>query len=106
MTKSEKGESELSMSLIMRPALRIVMEHGHHRSPFFFSFDCVDDWIDRSPRPPDKSFEVLKQYADDPALETSESREMVVSWTKRQAANAKKRDELLSDIEASGPFGF
>jgi hypothetical protein len=62
--------------------------------------------MERSPRPPDQSLEVLKRYADDPVLETSVSREMVASWTKRQAANVKKRDEQLSDMEASGPFGF
>ncbi len=106
VTKSDKDESELSMSLIMRPALATVMEHGHHRSPFFLRLDGVDDWMDRSPRPPVQSLEVLKQYAVDPVLETSVSREMVASWTKRQAANVKKRDEQLADIEASGPFGF
>lgn len=106
VTKSDNDESELSMSLIMRPALPTVMEHGHHRSPFFLSLDGVDAWMARSPRPSKQSLDVLKQFAHDPLLESSVSREMVASWTKRKAANVKKRDEQLADIEASGPYGF
>jgi len=68
VTKSDKDESELAMSLIVRPALPTVMEHGHHRSPFFLSLDGVDDWMDRLPRPPEQSIEVLEKYADEPVL--------------------------------------
>ncbi len=106
VTKSDNDGSMLSMSLITRPALPTVMEHGHHRSPFFLSLDGVDDWMDRSPRPLDQSLEVLKQYTEDPVLEPSVSREMVASWSKRKAANVKKRDEQLADIDKSGPLGL
>ncbi len=106
VTKSDNDETEFSMSLLMRPALPTIMEHGHHRSPFFIGLDGVDEWMDRSPRPPHRSLDVLRQYADEPILEPSVAREMVESWTKRKSANVKKRDEQLADIEATGPLGF
>ncbi len=90
----------------MRPALPTVIEHGHHRSPFFIHLDGIDERMDRSSRPPVQSLKVLRQYADEPELETSVAREMVVSWTNRKDANLKKRDEQLADIEATGPLGI
>lgn len=104
--KSVVEEPEFSMSLIMRPAVPTVMEHGHHRSPFFLSLDGLDEWMDRSPRSSDQLLDVLRQYADLPDLETSVAREMVASWTKRKSAMENKRDEQLAEIEATGPLGF
>ncbi|MCM2372381.1 SOS response-associated peptidase family protein [Aporhodopirellula aestuarii] len=104
--KDAPDDPELSMSLIMRPALPYVMEHGHHRSPFFLKKDGLDDWMDRKPRPPGRSLEVLRDYAYEPPLTHQVDREMAASWVKRKSANLKKRDEQLADIETTGPLGF
>jgi putative SOS response-associated peptidase YedK len=81
-------------------------DHGHHRSPFFLKLDGLDEWMDRSPRSSDQLLDVLRQYADVPDLETSATREMVASWTKRKSAMENERDEQLAEIEATGPLGF
>ncbi|MFG0254150.1 MAG: SOS response-associated peptidase family protein [Rhodopirellula sp. JB053] len=99
-------EPDLRMSLVMRPALPYVMEHGHHRSPFFLRNDGLDAWMDRSPRSADQSIEVLREFAYEPPLTHRVDRQMAASWTKRKSANLKKRDEQLADIEKIGPLGF
>lgn len=104
--QAENEEPELSMSLIMRPALPYVMEHGHHRSPFFLHRDGLDEWMDRKPRPAEQSLAVLREFAYEPSLTHQVDREMAASWVKRKNANLKKRDEQLADIEKTGPLGF
>ncbi len=90
VTSAPDREPTLSMSLMMRPALDQVMQHGHHRSPIFLDAEGIDPWIDRGPRPPDQSVEVLKQFAIEPNLQTMVAREMVASWTKRKSGNERK----------------
>ncbi|TWT74287.1 SOS response-associated peptidase family protein [Allorhodopirellula solitaria] len=102
----DNAPAELSMSLIMRPALPFVMEHGHHRSPFFLRPGGVGAWLQRSARPPDESIEVLREYADDPPLVFQTDRQMAASWTKRRAAKLQSRDDQLAEIEQTGPLGI
>ncbi|TWU01989.1 SOS response-associated peptidase [Neorhodopirellula pilleata] len=96
----------LTMSLIMRPALPIVMQHGHHRSPFFLSDDGIDEWISREPRSVDESWNVLRAHAMVPDLNATVAREMAPAWKKRQAEHLTKRDEQLAAIEAVGELGI
>jgi putative SOS response-associated peptidase YedK len=95
-----------SMSLIMRPALAIVMEHGHHRSPFFLSEDGLDEWLDRKPKPLEQSLKTLQSYATEPKLTATVAREMAATWVKRQPEHLTKRDEQLAAIDATGPLGI
>jgi len=96
----------LTMSLIMRPALPIVMRHGHHRSPFFLSEDGIDDWMSRDSRSLDESWSILKTHAIVPELTATVAREMAPAWTKRQAEHLAKRDEQLAAIDENGELGI
>lgn len=96
----------MTMSLIMRPALPIVMEHGHHRSPLFVSEDGIDEWMSREARPLDASLASLKQHAIVPELSFEIAREMAPAWKKRQAEHLQKRDDQIKAIQADGPLGF
>jgi putative SOS response-associated peptidase YedK len=94
------------MSIVMRPALPFVMEHGHHRSPFFLRREGLDAWLQRSSRESAESIEVLREYADEPSLTVEIERQMAASWVKRQKANLSNRDEQIAEIEKLGPLGF
>lgn len=94
-----------SMSLIMRPALPIVMEHGHHRSPFFLSEAGVDDWMRRESRPLRDSLNVLEKHAVEPSLTATVAREMAAAWVKRQSGQLAKRDEQVAAMKQTGPLG-
>lgn len=96
----------LKMSVIMRPALPFVMEHGHHRSPFFIRPEGLDQWMQRTTRSADESIEVLRRFAAAPDLKCEVDRHMAASWTKRKATNLKQRDEQLIEIQQTGPMGF
>lgn len=104
--KSDAGPAECSMSLVMRPAIPFVMEHGHHRSPFFLRRDAVTRWMDRSPMSIDQVRGVLFSGVDQPTLRFDVAREMATSWTRRQAANQRKRDQQLSQMKETGPLGL
>ncbi|WDQ15384.1 SOS response-associated peptidase [Rhodopirellula sp. P2] len=97
---------QLTMSLIMRPALPTVMEHGHHRSPFFLTVDGVQNWIVRDTRPLEDSLTVLKQHAFEPELSVTVARQMAPAWTKRQSSNVAKRDQQLVAMDETGPLGI
>lgn len=103
---SDTEDPELMMSVIMRPALPFVMEHGHHRSPFFLRREGLDSWMQRTSRSADESVEVLREFADDPTLNYEVDRHMAASWTKRKTGNLKQRDEQLAEIAETGPLGF
>jgi putative SOS response-associated peptidase YedK len=105
-SKGQAGQSELAMSIVMRPALPFVMEHGHHRSPFFLRREGLDAWLQRSSRESAESIEVLREYADEPSLTVEIERQMAASWVKRQKANLSNRDEQIAEIEKLGPLGF
>ncbi|MFG0264196.1 MAG: SOS response-associated peptidase [Rhodopirellula sp. JB055] len=102
----EDSTAHFTMSLIMRPALPTVMEHGHHRSPFFLTNDGISDWITRDARPLADSLAVLKQNAFEPELSVTVARQMAPTWTKRQSSNVAKRDEQLAAIEETGSLGI
>lgn len=102
----DADDPELKMSVIMRPALPFVMEHGHHRSPFFLRPEGIDQWMQRTSRSADELIEVLRQFAATPDLNCEVDRHMAASWTKRKAANLKQRDEQLAEMEQTGPLGF
>lgn len=97
--KPDAGPTELSMSLVMRPAIPFVMEHGHHRSPFFVRPDASRRWMDRSSISVDQSRKLLFDGADEPELRYDVARKMAASWTKRQSANLKKRDQQMLEIK-------
>jgi len=99
-------QSAWSMSLVMRPGLPYVMEHGHHRSPFLLRAEGVDDWMNPESRSSDESLEILREHAAEPNLQVDVARDMAASWTKRQKGNVKKRDEQLAEIDTVGPLGF
>ncbi len=105
-SKDQLGQPELAMSIIMRPALSFVMEHGHHRSPFLLRREGLDAWLQRSTRESAESIEVLREYADEPPLIVHTDRQMAASWVKRQQTNLDKREEQLAEIEKLGPLGF
>lgn len=102
----EEAPANFTMSLIMRPALPTVMEHGHHRSPFFLSRGGIQQWIERDSRPLQDSLTILKQHAFEPELSVTVARQMAPTWTKRQSENIAKRDEQLAAIEETGPLGI
>lgn len=101
-----KSAPVFSMSLIMRPALPIVMEHGHHRSPFFLSEDGVDEWMQRESRPLSNSLDILREHAIEPNLTTRIAREMAAAWVKRQSGQIAKRDQQVAAVEQTGPLGL
>ncbi len=105
-SKSADDNAVLAMSLLMRPALPFVMEHGHHRSPFFLQREGLDAWMQRGARGAEDSIEVLREFADDPPLTCQIDRHMAASWIKRKSANLKKRDQQLAEINEIGPLGF
>ncbi len=105
-SKGATENPDLAMSLIMRPALPYVMEHGHHRSPFFLRREGIDAWMERDFRPADDSIEILREYADEPSLKYEIDRHMAASWVKRKSANLRKRDQEVAAIAQTGPMGF
>lgn len=91
------------MSFIMRPASNYVMEHGHHRQPFFLHPDGCDEWLSQNNAPA----KVLRQHFYEPELAFEVVREMAASWTTRRKAREKDRDEQLAAIEETGlPLGI
>ena len=62
--------------------------------------------MDRSPRSADQTRQILSDSANQPLLEHEVVRQMSASWTKRQAANLKKRDVQISDVKETGPLGL
>lgn len=103
---ADKSQEIVTMSLLMRPASAYVMEHGHHRMPFFLERDGFDPWMKLGDRDADDSKNILRQFALEPNLEYSVARHMAESWTKRRSAKLKLRDEQLLAIEESGSLGI
>lgn len=105
-SKSNEGQTSCCMSLVMRPAIDFVMDHGHHRSPFFLRRDAIDSWMDRETRSIDQLRELLRDAADQPTLRQDVARQMAETWTKRKASRLKERDGQIEAIKASGPLGL
>lgn len=96
------SESRFTMSLLMRPACEYVMEHGHHRQPFFIDDAGWNAWMEPREQKPKELIELLHQHADEPALAYRVDREMAAAWKSRQKGNLVKRDEQLAEIDQMG----
>lgn len=103
---ADKSEEIVTMSLLMRPASAFVMEHGHHRMPFFLQKEGFDAWMEHGDRKAEKSRSILREFALEPELQYSVARHMADSWSKRRSAKLKQRDEQLAAIEESGTLGI
>jgi putative SOS response-associated peptidase YedK len=103
---ADKSEEVVTMSLLMRPASPYIMEHGHHRMPFFLEKEGYDPWMQVGEREPNDSKSILREYSVEPQLQYSIARHMADSWTKRRSAKLKQRDEQLAEIEKAGQLGF
>jgi putative SOS response-associated peptidase YedK len=94
------------MTFLMRPACKYVMEHGHHRQPFFIAEAGFDQWMDPHARDPKESLAILRKYAHEPPLSYTLARHMAASWKSRQKGRLADRDEQLAAIDETGPLGF
>ncbi|TWT76988.1 hypothetical protein Pla123a_24130 [Posidoniimonas polymericola] len=105
--RSPDGESSVvTMSLLMRPAGDYVMSHGHHRQPVFVDEQEVDQWLERRTLETQAGVDLLRSLAIDPELEHTHARDMAPSWTKRQSARMRERDEQLAALETASAVGF
>ncbi len=90
--KTEGAEHFYSMAFLMRPASEYVMEHGHHRQPFFIEEAGYDAWMEPGERDPKDSLAILKEYVYEKPFEFTLAREMAASWKSRQKARLAERD--------------
>jgi putative SOS response-associated peptidase YedK len=104
--KGPGGHQLVTMTLLLRPASEYVMEHGHHRQPFFIDEAGFDEWTVPGERDPDNSLAVLRQYAFDGPFEYRFERHMAASWKGRQKARLAERDKQQAAIEETGPLGI
>jgi putative SOS response-associated peptidase YedK len=104
--KSQGTQQFHTMTFLMRPASKYVMEHGHHRQPFFIAEDGFDPWMEPGARDAKESLAVLREYAYEPPLEHTVARHMAASWKSRQKARLVDRDEQVAAIDETGPLGF
>jgi hypothetical protein len=51
------------MTFLMRPACKYVMDHGHHRQPFFIEEAGLDAWMEPGKRDPKEFLAILRQFA-------------------------------------------
>jgi putative SOS response-associated peptidase YedK len=66
---SSDGEDLVTMSFLLRPASEYVMEHGHHRQPFFIEEAGFDAWMEPGKREAKDSLAILRECAREPPLE-------------------------------------
>ena len=100
-------QNEVTMTFLMRPAGNYVMEHGHHRQPFFIKHEGIDDWMTTAELGPDEAGAILRKHAAAPELTHEVDREMAAAWKGRQKDRLRKRDEQLDEIQRTGlPLGF
>jgi len=102
----DSNEELLTMSLLMRPAGKYIMEHGHHRQPLFLDNDGYDLWMQAEGREPSESKKLLREFAMEPSLTWRLARSMTESWTRRRAAKLKNREEQIVAIRKEGRLGF
>lgn len=103
--RSKETGTLLTMSLIMRPAGNYIMDHGHHRQPFFIHEDGFDQWMQPGERAPEESKQILARHAIEPNLSIEVESELK-SLSKNVKSRLKKREEQLDAIAAVGPLGF
>lgn len=104
--KGPGGQELVTMTFLLRPASQYVMDHGHHRQPFFIEEDGFDAWMEPGERDADESLAILRQYAFERPLEYRLARHMAASWKGRQKARLAERDKQLKAVEQTGPLGF
>ena len=104
--KSQGPEKFYSMTLLMRPASKYVMENGHQRQPFFIEEGGVDSWMKPGVRDPKESLAILREFAYERPFHHKLAREMAPSWKTRQKARLADRGEQLAAIDETGPLGF
>lgn len=100
------GDDLVTMTFLLRPASEYVMEHGHHRQPFFIHEAGFDTWMEPGNRDAKESLAVLREFVHEPPLEYEVARQMAASWKSRQASRLAERDKQLAAIEEAGPLGF
>ena len=103
--KSQGPEKFYSMTFLMRPASKYVMENGHQRQPFFIEERGFDSWMKPGVRDPQESLAVLREFAYEQPFHHKLAREMAPSWKTRQKARLADRDEQLAAIDETGPLG-
>jgi putative SOS response-associated peptidase YedK len=104
--KTARAEKFYSMTLLMRPACKYVMDHGHHRQPFFIDKAGYDAWMKPVVRDPKESLAILREFAHEPPLEYRIERQMATSWKSRRKDRLADRDEQIGAIKETGPLGF
>ena len=104
--KSQGSERFYTMTFLMRPASKCVMDCGHHRQPFFLAEDGFDKWMEPRKRDPKESLNILREYAHEPPLVYRIERHMAANWKRRQKDRIADRDEQLAAIDKTGPLGF
>jgi putative SOS response-associated peptidase YedK len=104
--KSTGTENLYSMMLLIRPAGKYVMDHGHHRQPLFISVAGFGAWMLPENRDAKESLAILREFAHEPPLEYRVERNMAARWKGRQKDRLADRDEQLAAITDTGPLGF
>jgi putative SOS response-associated peptidase YedK len=104
--KSQGAEKFYSMTFLMRPASKYVMDRGHHRQPFFIKEAGYDPWMKPFARDPKESLAILREFAYEQPFEYRVERQMAASWKNRQKARLVDRDEQLAKINETGPLGY
>lgn len=103
-------ERLFTMSFLMRPACQYIMDHGHHRQPFFLREDGIDEWMQPGDRSIDASRRILRTYAAEPNLAfevESELKSFAKNAKAREQKREQKREEQLEAIADSGlPLGI
>ena len=94
-----------SMTMIMRPASKFVMENGHQRQPFFVHPDGFDDWL-VGRKNLKKCRTALARWCHAPELSYRDSVPMKPGWEKRQPTALAKRDDELQSIARNGALGI
>ena len=103
--KGSGGEELVTMTFLLRPASKYVMEHGHHRQPFFIETSAFDAWMKPGKRDARESLAILREFAHEPPLEYHLGRQMTASWKSRQKARLAERNKQLAAIDEAGPLG-
>jgi putative SOS response-associated peptidase YedK len=105
--KTEGTERFYSMAFLMRPACQYVMDHGHHRQPFFLDSRRINEWMKPSKRDPIESLAILREFVHEPPLDYRVERQMATSWKTRQKDRLADRDEQLAELDKTGlPLGI
>ncbi len=92
----KSGEVYSGYSLLVHTPYDVVLEGGHHRSPFFISPDVFQEWAHIGDS--QLSFDFLLANREAPALVPSIQRPMVDGWQKRKAMHIKKAHDEGLDL--------